>query len=68
MYLQNPMMLMDCWMITSNQSKTKTNLVIICDYMCHPNFRSLVQPHVPAEPYDVPGLQDDHLQSVQNQY
>ncbi len=61
MYLQNPMMYLDCRTITSNQSKTKTNMVISSDYMSHSNFRSLVQPHVPAEPHDVPGLQDDHL-------
>ncbi len=68
MYLQNCMMYLDCMTITSNQSKTNTNMVISCDYMCHPNFRSLVQPNVPTETHDVPGLQDDHHQSVQNQY
>ncbi len=68
MYLQNPMMCLDCRMITSHQSKTYTNMIISCDDMCHLNFRSLVQPHVPAEPHDVPGLQDDYLQSVQNLY
>ncbi len=64
MYLQNPMMYLDCRTITSNQCKTKTNLVIICDYMCNPDFRSLVQPHVPAEPHDVPGLDFTDLKSV----
>ncbi len=68
MYLQNPMMYLDCRTITSSQSKTNTNMVISCDYIGHPNFRSLVQPLVPAESHDVPGLQDDHLQSVQNLY
>ncbi len=55
------MMYLDCRMITSNLYKTNTQTFSSTDYMRHPNFRSLVQPHVPAEPHDVPGLQDDHL-------